>query len=310
MIDAAAVAQAIVDETKGCGKPALACVMGRQRGDEAQRILRDAGIPVFRYPEDAATTLMLMLRRHRWLERRPARGPPRACKREVARRSLRRQGRRGWLPSAEAEAVLAAYGIPFPTSRRVRSAGEAVAAAHELGWPVVLKAEADELLHKSEHRAVRVSLRDGDEVYAAAKDLLSRLQPQFPDVRLQVQSQAVGHREVLVGMTRDPRYGPLYAVGLGGVHVEALRDVVVRVGPLDGKDPGEMFQRLQGRALLDAFRGAPAADVAAACTALLRMQQLAVDFPEIAEVEVNPFILAEKGKRSVAVDARLRVEER
>ncbi len=308
MIDAAAVAQAIVDETRGCGKPALACVMGRQRGDEAQRILRDAGIPVFRYPEDAATTLRLMLKRHRWLERRPVRVPHLACKREVAKRILRRKGSGGWLASAEAEAVLAAYGIPFPASRRVRSPGEAVAAAHELGWPVVLKAEAEGLLHKSEHRAVRVSLRDGDEVYAAAKDLLARLEPLFPGLRLQVQSQATGHREVLVGMTRDPRYGPLYAVGLGGVHVEALRDVAVRVGPLDGRDPAEMFQSLKGAALLDAFRGAPAADVAAAGSALLRLQQLAVDFPEVAEVEVNPFILSEKGKRSVAVDARLRVE--
>jgi len=109
-------------------------------------------------------------------------------------------------------------------------------------------------------------------------------------------------------MTRDSRYGPLFAAGLGGVLVEVMRDVSIRVGPLDGKDPQEMFERLKGAPLLGAFRGAPAADVATAADALLRIQQLVVDFPEIAEVEVNPFILAEKGKRSVAVDGRLRVE--
>ena len=116
--------------------------------------------------------------------------------------------------------------------------------------------------------------------------------------------------EVLLGMTRDPRYGPLFAAGLGGVQVELLRDVAVRVGPLDGKDPEEMFGSLQGKALLGSFRGAPAADVAAAFDALLRLQQLVLDFPAIAEVEVNPFILASRGRASAAVDGRLRLEAR
>jgi acyl-CoA synthetase (NDP forming) len=174
---------------------------------------------------------------------------------------------------------------------------------------VVLKGEAPGLLHKSEHRAVCTGLRNGDEVFAAAQDLADRLQPTFSDLSLQVQAHAEGHREVLLGMTRDPRYGPLYAVGLGGVQVELMRDVIVRIGPLDGRDPHEMFAGLKGAALLASFRGAPAADVGAAVEALLRMQQLVEDFPQIAEVEVNPFILAAKGRRSVAVDARMRVEE-
>jgi acetyltransferase len=307
MIDAAAVALAIVDETARCGRPVLACVMGRQRGDEAQRILERAGIPVFRYPEDAATTLRSMLRRHAWLQRRPVRLPHLRVDRAAARRILKRHAR-GWLPPGAAEAVLSAYGVPFPPSRRVRTPGEAVAAAHELGWPVVLKAEAGDLLHKSEHRAVRVGLRDGDEVFAAGTDLVGRLRARFPGLRLQVQAQARGHREVLLGMTRDQRYGPLFAAGLGGVQVEVLRDVAVRVGPLDGGHPAEMFGSLKGARLLAAFRGEPAADVRAACAVLLRLQRLAADFPEIAEVEVNPFILGSAGKRSVAVDARLRVE--
>ncbi len=310
MIDAAAVAQAIVDETRRGGKPALACVMGRQRGDEAQRILADAGIPVFRYPEDAATTLRLMVRRQVWLSRKPARLPALKVDRAAAARILDRAGP-GWLAAADVEAVLRAYGVPCAESRRVRSAGEAVAAAHELGLqegrPVVLKAEAGELVHKSEHRAVRVGLRDGDEVFAAAEDLIERLRPAFADLRLCVQEAARGHREVLVGMTRDPRYGPLFAVGLGGVQVEVLRDVALRVGPLDGEDPREMFASLKGRALLDRFRGQPAPRVADACQALLRLQRLVQDFPQVAEVEVNPLILGARPGTSAAVDGRLRV---
>ena len=203
-----------------------------------------------------------------------------------------------------------AYGIPFARSRRIATPGDAVAAAHELGWPIVVKAEATGLLHKSEHRAVRTGLHTGDDVFAAAEDLLRRLRPQFPDVALQVQAHAQGHREVLLGMTRDPRYGPLFAAGLGGVQVEVMRDVAVRIGPLDARDPFEMFAQLKGRVLLGEFRGAPAADLDAAADTLLRLQQLVHDFPQIQEVEVNPFILAAKGKVSAAVDGRLRVELR
>ncbi|MBL9076245.1 MAG: acetate--CoA ligase family protein [Planctomycetes bacterium] len=307
MIDAAAVAQAIVDETRRLAKPVLACVMGRQRGDEALAILQRAGIPVFRYPEDAATTLRLMARRFRWLQRRPAKTPKLRVDRAAAARVLRAHRASAWLPASAAEAVLQAYGVPFAVSRRVRDAGDAVVAAHKVGFPVVLKAEAADLLHKSEHRAVRTGLRTGDEVLAAAQDLLARLRPHFPDVALQVQRHAEGHREVLLGMTRDARYGPLYAAGLGGVQVELLRDVVVRIGPLDGRDPGEMFAALKGAALLGEFRGSPAVDVDAAIEVLLRLQQLVGDFPQVQEVEVNPFILAATGRGSVAVDARLRI---
>jgi acetate---CoA ligase (ADP-forming) len=309
MIDAAAVAQAIVDETRGLEKPVLACVMGRQRGDEAQGILLDAGIPVFRYPEDAATTLRLMRRRARWLARQPVKVPALRVQKAAVQKLLRGRAD-GWVPGAVAEAVLAAYGIPFAPSRRVKTPGEAVAAAHKLGFPVVLKAEAPELLHKSEHRAVRTGLRTGDEVFAAAQDLVERLGARFGGVTLQVQAHAEGHREVLVGMTRDPRFGALYAAGLGGVQVEVLRDVAIRIGPLDGQDPEEMFESLKGAVLLGAFRGSPPADVAAGEQALLRLQRLVEDFPQVVEVEVNPFILAQKGRRSAAVDARLRLEAR
>lgn len=307
MIDAAAVAQAIVDETRDLDKPVLACVMGRERGDEAQGLLQQAGIPVFRYPEDAATILRLMWRRRRWLDRKPVKVRALTVDKAAVKRVLAKHRADGWLPAAATEAILSAYGIPFAASRRVATAADAAARAHELGFPVVLKAEAPDLLHKSEHRAVRTGLRSGDEVYAAAKDLVERLAPKFDALSLQVQAQVEGRCEVLLGMTRDARYGPLFAAGLGGVQVEVLRDVAVRVGPLDGQDPAEMLAGLKGAALLGPFRGAPAADVPAAEKVLLRLQRLVEDFPSIQEVEVNPFILAPRGRRSVAVDGRMRI---
>jgi acetyltransferase len=245
-----------------------------------------------------------MVRYQRLISRRPGRVPDYGVQKAVVEKLLR--GRQGWLSAADAEAVLTAYGFPFAASRRVKTIGDAVTAAHELGLPVVLKGEAPELLHKSDHHAVVVNLQTGDEVYAAAEAMLKRLK-KFKGLELQVQRQAGGHREVLLGMTRDARYGPLFALGLGGTLVEVLRDVAVRVAPLDHKHPGEMLASLKGAALLGAYRGDPAVRVDVVEEALLRLQQLVDDFPAIQEVEVNPFILAARGIPSVAVDARLRV---
>ncbi len=308
MIDAAAVAQAIVDEVQGTGKPVLAVVMGRSRGDEALEILRRAGIVVYRYPEDAAATMHMLVERGRMLRRKPGKRPRFNVRAQGPRTALR-GAKAGWLDSRRAEALLAAYGIPFAKSIRVKEPGDAATAAHEIGFPVVLKAEASDLLHKSDLHAVVTGLHTGDEVFAAAKELLKRLRRRFPDVTLQVQQRAPGHREVLLGMKRDPRYGPLFVAGLGGVQVEVLRDFAVRVGPIDDRSPAEMFESLQGAALLQAFRGDPAADLAAASEVLLRLQQLVDDHPRIAEAEINPFILAAPGQPSVAVDARVRLSE-
>ncbi len=305
MIDAMAVAQAIVKEVQGKGKPVLACIMGRQRGDEAMALLKNQGIPVFRFPEDAARTLRLMQRRQQLTSRQPGKRTKYKVQQSKVASLLR--GQDGWLSTVDAEAVLQAYGIPLAKARRVKKPGDAVAAAHDLGFPVVLKAEAPGLLHKTEHQAVLRNLHTGDEVFNAATDLCRRLK-KFRGLGLMVQEQAKGHREILMGMSRDPRFGPLFALGLGGTHVEVLRDVAVRVAPLDDRDPVEMLDSLKGAALLGAFRGAPAAQTVVAKESLLRLQQLVEDFPAIQEVEVNPFILGARGVKSVAVDARLRVQ--
>jgi acetyltransferase len=307
VIDSVAVAEAIVSETQGRKKPVLACLMGRERGHEAIDLLRKSGIPVYRYPEDMVATLRMLVRRHELLARRHGPMPAQRVDRAAAARILG-GARPGWLAGDLVERLLAAYGIPVAPGRRVRSAGDAVAAANAIGFPVVVKAEARELLHKTEHRAVALRLADSDAVFAAATDLLERLGRRFPDLTLLVQAQARGHREVLLGMTRDPRYGPLFAAGLGGTLVEVLRDVSLRLAPMDALDAREMFAELKSAALFGPWRGAPAVTLAPAEAALLRLQQLALDFPAVAEVEINPFVLGARGVPSVAVDARLRLQ--
>ncbi len=277
-------------------------------GDEAQDLLVENGIPVFRYPEDAARTLRLMVRRWRMLARRPGKLPTFNVRKSAAGRVLKAGARGdGWLMGAEAEAVLSAYGIPFAESRRVRTPAAAVAAAGVLGFPVVLKAEAPGLLHKSDHLAVSIDLHDEEDLFEAAADLVGRLRRRFKGMKLLVQRQAPGRLEVLLGMTRDERYGPLFVLGMGGIEVEALGDVALRIAPLDDRDPAEMIASLRGARLFEAFRGEPAVNSKAAQEGLMRLQHLVRDFPDIEEVEINPFILGSRGEPSLAVDARLRV---
>ncbi len=309
MIDAHAVARAIVEETGRAGKPVVTCVMGRKGQREAVATLKEAGIPVFRFPEEAASTMAGLVRY--WEAAAEPAGRRRRFRgdREAVRRILRRvcgQGG-GWLEPAKVRAVLAAYRIPFVPTKTARDPAGAMAAAHELGYPVVLKAAAPGLVHKSDLGAVALGLDGGDAVFEAAEAMRRRLGGRT-GLSFEVQKVAPGHRELLLGMTRDPKFGPVLAVGLGGVNVEVLHDVSLRVGPLAERDPARMLAELRGAALLGAYRGEPEIDRELVEVCLHRLDRLAADHPEIAEIDLNPFIAAPKGVGSYAVDARIRVE--
>jgi acetyl coenzyme A synthetase (ADP forming)-like protein len=306
MIDVQAVASAILAGTRGIKKPMVACVMGRHREEEAMATLRGRGVPVYRFPEEAARTLAGLWRAAELRAQPTGRSVKFRVARDAAAQLLRRAG--GWLDPERVERVLRAYGLPLAPSRRVTTPAAAMETAHALGYPVVLKTSSARILHKSEVKGVVLGLKTGDEVLEAAQDLLARARRLDPRARLQVQCMVEGQREILLGMTRDPGYGPLFAVGMGGVLVEVLRDVAVRIGPLHDLDPDAMLRSLKGWPLLQGFRGDPPCDLRTAREALLRLNQLVEDFPRIAEVEINPFILGREGEPSFAVDARLRVE--
>ena len=214
----------------------------------------------------------------------------------------------GWLEGSAVRGILAEYGIPFVSTVQVSSPEEGVAAAHRVGFPVAVKATGAGLVHKTDQGAVVVGLLNGDEVYETIQNMRRRLGRRHPGLQFEVQAMAKGHRELLLGFTRDPYFGPLFALGLGGVHVEVLKDVVVRLGPLRDVDPLQMMDGLRGRALLAPYRGAPGVDKAKVQEVLLRLNQLALDFPEVQECELNPLIAGEKGVPTVAVDARIRVQ--
>jgi acetyltransferase len=312
MIDAYEVARAIAGASNGT-KPILSVFMGKQRSDEGVALLRKARVPIYRFPENAAAG-MSGLARYRQLRDRPAGRMVRyKVKPALARRAIaaaRKQGRT-MLSASEVASVLGAYGFPLAPSRLVRTAAEAIDAAHTLGYPVVLKASSDVLSHKSDVGGVKVDLRNADEVAAAHRDLVRRLGPKDKNLRIQVQRLVSGGREVILGMTRDPQFGPVLMFGLGGVFVEVMKDVAIRIHPLTDLQAGDMLESVQGYPVLAGTRGDKPVDLRFLKESLLRLSQLVGDLDdELAELDINPLIVTGTATSSFVVDARIALRPR
>ncbi len=203
---------------------------------------------------------------------------------------------------------MTAYGIPTPADRLATTTDEAAALAHEIGFPVVLKLASPDILHKTDVGGVLVNVQDEAAAHAGFETILARARAAQPAARLtgvQVQQMITGGQEVIVGVKRDPTFGPLLMFGLGGVYVEALADVSFRLAPLTERDAWEMLEEVRSARLLAGVRGLPAADRAALVRAIVRVGQLAADNPEIAELDLNPLLVLPEGQGVVAVDARI-----
>ena len=211
-----------------------------------------------------------------------------------------------WLEPEEAARLLACYGLPLAPMRVARTPQEAASAAAELGGPVALKAVAPGLLHKTEAHAVRLGLDDPGAVATAAQAMAQAVAAAgHPVDRFLVQAMAPAGVELLVGVVHDPAFGPVVACGAGGVTAELQKDVAVRLAPLTDRDAATMLRELATFPLLDGYRGAPRADVAAVEDLLLRVSALADTHPEILELDCNPVVVSPGG--AVIVDARIRV---
>jgi acetate---CoA ligase (ADP-forming) len=266
-------------------------------------------IPTYTYPENAAMALAAAVRHARW-RRRPIGQRlhlPASSEQAVRARVrawLEAHPEEGWLPFEEVAQLLAAVGIELAPHRQVPADAIAAAdAARELGFPIVLKAIAPDLVHKSDVGGVALGLGDREAVIAAAE----RMRASLPLSGLLVQRQIPRGVEALVGVTLDPSLGPLVVAGIGGTAVELYRDVAFRVTPVTDVDAAEMLDQLRGRALLDGFRGSPPADRAALSDVIQRVAALVELVPELVELDLNPVIVREPGSGAVAVDARVRM---
>ena len=294
-------------------KPVLAVLMGREGLPEAKSELSRAGVPSYIIPESAARALGALARYGEIVERPPREMPALREERSRAEPIVRRAiaGGASRLSEIEALDLVRAYGIRTVESVLAADAEAAERSAEAIGYPVVLKIVSPQLSHKSDVGGVRVGLADARAVHAAHDEMLAAVASRAPDARIAgvlVQRMASGdQRELIVGFSRVEGFGPLLMVGLGGVYVEALRDVQLRLAPVDRYDALEMLRSLRSAQLLGAFRGAPAVDLEAVADAVVRIGCLADAFPEIVELDVNPLRVGANG--ALALDARVVLRE-
>ncbi|MEK6304590.1 MAG: GNAT family N-acetyltransferase [Acidobacteriota bacterium] len=304
------VARAIVGAVRGCEscKPVVTVFLSA-RGVPDELRTTDLRIPSFAFPEAAATALARVAHYGEWREK-PQSEPAQFdnLRRDEAAATVATALTRGdgWLTVEETAKLLSCYGLPLVEQRVVATAEEAGAAAEEIGGDIALKAVASGLLHKTEAGAVRLHLNGREQVTSAAQDMAAKLAAGGqPPTGFVVQQMISGGVEMIVGIAHDPQFGPVVACGAGGVFVELMRDVSVRLTPLAEDDAAEMIRSLKTYPLLTGFRGSPVCDTAALVDGLLRVSAMVEDIPQIAELDCNPFVVRERG--AVILDARVRV---
>ena len=303
-------AEAVGRIAAGCDKPILGCFMGQARVGPGIKVLNEYKVPNYPFPERAVGALKAMLDYRRWLERPSLEIEEFDVDQERVRRifdQVRADGRQT-IGDAEARDILEAYGIRIPASKLATSADEAVEIAEEIGYPVVMKIASPDILHKTDIGGVKLDLANATDVRDAFDLLVYRATRYMPDAEIWgclVQEMVRGGKEVIVGMNCDPQFGPLMMFGLGGIYVEALKDVAFRIAPFSRQEAQEMIAEIRAYSLLKGVRGERPSDTEAIVDTLLRLSQLVTDFPEIMEMDINPLIVFEAGRGVVGVDMRL-----
>jgi acetyltransferase len=306
------LAEVVLDTRRRHATPVVTCLMGGDRAVAAARRLDDEGVPNYFDPARAVRSLAALAEYREIAGREP--DPPATfddTDRERARAVLATAGDRpGGRLGVEATPLLDAYGIPTPAAEVVDGPDAARAAAERLGGPVVMKLVSPDVIHKSDVGGVELGVEPAD-APAVYERLLGRARaaaddPEVLGVQVVETVPTDDGVETLVGLSRDPQFGPLVAFGLGGVHVEVLDDVAVRLAPPGRRTAREMTAAIRAAPLLRGARGRPAVDLDAVVDAICRLGRLAADFPAIRELDVNPLLATPDGV--CALDLRLTVD--
>ncbi len=215
------------------------------------------------------------------------------------------------LTEIESKQLLKEIGINTTEIKLAASEGEAVAISQKLGFPVVLKIASPDISHKSDAGGVKVGLKTKEDVSRAYKEIMTSVKQKFPDAKIEgvsVQNMARPGTEVIIGMTKDPQFGPVLMFGLGGVWVEVLKDVSFRIVPLARRDAQEMIKEIKGYKLLEGYRGSEPANITMLEDILLKLSDYMEKTPEIKEMDINPIFAYKDG--AIAVDARVVLEDK
>ena len=214
------------------------------------------------------------------------------------------------LDEKDAKEVISAYGFKIPKNMLATSEVDAVKVANEIGYPVVLKISSPDILHKSDFGGVVIGVKNEVEVRRYFCDITQKARRLLPDAEIKgvlVQQMITGGKELALGMSRDPQFGPLIMFGLGGIYIEILKDITFRIAPIGIEDAKEMIQEIRSFPLLKGTRGERPVDINAIVDNILWLSQMVTDFPEIMEMDINPLFVLPEGEGTIALDARITI---
>lgn len=310
MTDDVATAKSIVEAAAKFQKPVFTCFMGGERVAKGIAVLRASRIPQYAVPERAAKAMMEMVRYNRY-KARPLRMVERfAVNKNPVIKMIRSYRSRGLneIGEADAKLIMKAYNFDIPPGTLAASVEEAVRFGNEVGYPVAMKISSPDILHKSDVGGVKIGLSSASAVEDAFELMMLRIPRKMPSASMRgvyIEKMVSGGREVILGMKKDPQFGPVLMFGLGGIFVEILKDVTFSLAPITAEESRKMIERTKSYKLLKGARGEKAVDIESIVLSLQRMSQLVIDFPEIEEIDINPLKVRSEGEGSFVVDARL-----
>jgi acetate---CoA ligase (ADP-forming) len=311
MVDLKRVAETIVSTGPRTGKTILTSILGLTDITPAVEVLESNNIPHYTFPESAVRALAAMYERQRWVQRPRTEtkhfdvdiGKAQAIVSNAKRSNLTN------LPQDDALRLLGIYGLPIIKTESASSTEEAVAAAQRMGFPVAMKVPSPDVIHKIDVGGVKLGLNSEQEVAEAYDEIAKNVKSHVPGARIEgvlLQEYATGGTETIIGIHRDPKFGPLLMFGLGGIYVEAYRDVSFRLAPIRELSARNMINEIRGSKILQGLRGQLPADTAAVAECIERLSQMAIEIEGIQELDVNPLTVFPHGCK--ALDARVIIE--
>ncbi len=311
MTDSLTTAKHIVEISKNQYKPVITVFMGGNWVDNATEYLKDNGVPCFNFPEKGIKTLNALYKYSRHLKL-PELTPPDYpnIDRDAVRKlfdDAKADGRNVLFPH-EAMQVAQAYGIPTPASGLATSADDAVELAEGMGFPVVMKIVSPEIMHKTDIGGVELNLTNSNMVRIAFDEIMRKsrkAQPLAKIYGISVDKMVPKGREMIIGMSRDPQFGPMVMFGLGGIYVNYLKDVAFRLAPMNEREAQQMMEETKSYSLLEGVRGETPGDIEKLREAILRIGHLVWDFPELQDLDINPIFVYDEGKGCSALDVKI-----
>lgn len=313
LVDISSVAKTLTAFAGSSPKPIVTSFVGGKEMMAPIDMLKAAGIPNYPSPERGIRALAAMVEHRRSLDRKESHAVrPFEADREAVREvisSVRSEGRLQ-LSENEGKRILKAYGIPTPREGIAHDLASAVELAREIGYPVVMKVESPDIAHKTDVGGVVLDIDDDQELERSYQVMLSKVREKMPRAKVtgvSIQKMVKG-REVIVGMVRDDQFGPVITFGLGGIFVEIMRDVTQGIAPLDRDDVERMVRSIRAYPMLAGARGKRPGDIPALVEAILKISQMAMEFPELEELEMNPVMVGDEGTGVTAVDALVTIK--